>query len=137
MLSTATVRALDELAQRSRAAHPEGGLLYTFVEAADQSHSMFPKQLAGQRSAELADDGRAMLAVVLSKSLGHLGCTEADGESLALADDLMQRLREDLAFTSVGTVPDDGDDYCWGATVHMARESDNRYFSLTLWGSID
>lgn len=138
MLSPATVRALDELARRSRAAHPEGGLLYTFTEAAAQSHSRFARQLTGRGSAGRSDDGRELLAVVLGKALGHLGCIEPDGEALTLADDLMQRLRDDLTFTSVGSVADDGDDSCWGgATVHMARETDNRYFSLYLWGSID
>lgn len=137
MLSEATVRTLDELARRSRAAYPEGGLLYTFTEAADQSHSMFPSQLAERYSAQLTEDGRAMLAVVLGKALGHPACTEADGESLTLADDLVERLRGDLAFTSVGAVADEDDDYSWGTTIHMARESDNRHFSLNLWGSID
>ena len=137
MLNLATVRTLENLAQRSHVLYPEGGLLYTFTEAAGQAHTMFPKQLTERRAARLTEDDRARLAIVICKALGNPGCAEADDESLAIADALMQRLREDLEFTSVGTVADDSDDYCWGSTIHMARESDNRYFSLGLWGSID
>jgi hypothetical protein len=138
MLSAATVRTLEELARRSHAMYPEGGLFYTFTEAANQAHSMFPKHLAARRAARwIEDDHVRALAIVICKALGNPGCAEADDEALAIADDLLQHLREDLEFTSVGTVADDNDDYCWGATVHMARESDNRYFSLALWGSID
>jgi hypothetical protein len=60
-----------------------------------------------------------------------------DVETFAISDDLMQRLGGDLAFTSVAAVLDDYDDDSWGSTIHMARETDNRYFSLSLWGSID
>jgi hypothetical protein len=137
MLGTATVRTLEDLAQRSHASYPEGGLLYTFTEAANQAHSKFPKNLAERRAAHLIEDDRAQLAIVICKAVGNTGCAEADDESLAIADDLIQRLGEDLQFTSVGTVADDYDDYCWGATIHMARATDNRYFSLCLWGSID
>ena len=137
MLSAATVRMLEELAQRSHTSYPEGGLLYTFTEAANQAHIMFPKRLAGCRVARLTEDDRAQLAIVICKALGNPGCAEANDVSLEIADDLMQRLRGDLEFTRVGTVADDYDDCCWGATVHMARELDNRYFSLGLWGSID
>jgi hypothetical protein len=137
MLSAATVRTLEDLAELSHASYPEGGLLYTFTEAANQAHGMFPKNLAGRSAAHLTEDDRAQLALVISKALGNPGCIEADDESLAIADDLMQRLGGDLEFTRVGTVIDDYDDYCWGSTIHMARETDNRYFSLCLWGSID
>ena len=137
MLSTDTVRTLEDLAQRSHASYPEGGLLYTFTEAANQAHSMFPQKLAARRAAHLTEDDHAQLALVICKALGNPGCAEADAESLAIADDFMQRLRGDLEFTNIGAVVDDYDDYCWGSTIHMARETDNRYFSLCLWGSID
>ena len=137
MLSANTVQKLEDLAQRSHVSYPEGGLLYTFTEAANQAHCMFPKQLAGLRAARLIDGDRTQLAIVICKSLGDPGCTKADIKSLAIADDLLQRIVEDLECTSVGILPDGDDDYCWGATIHMARETDNRYFSLRLWGSID
>ena len=85
----------------------------------------------------MTEEERERLAMVICKTIGNFGCVKADGEALTIADDLMQNLRDDLEFTSVGNIADDNDDYCWGATVHMARESDNRYFSLSLWGSID
>jgi len=90
MLSAATVRTLEGLAQRSNASHPEGGLVYTFTEAANQAHSLFPKQLAGRRTARLTDDDRAQLAIVICQSLGD--------ESLAIADDLMATGRPDPAW---------------------------------------
>lgn len=137
MLGTATVRMLEDLAQRSHASYSQGGLLYTFTEAANQAHSRFPKQLAERSAAHLTEDDRAQLAIVICKTLGNFSCSEADVESLVIADDLIQRLGGDLEFTSVGTVVDDYDDYSWGCTIHMARKTDNRYFSLYLWGSID
>jgi hypothetical protein len=137
MLAAATVRTLEELAQRSHASYPQGGLLYTFTEAANQAHCRFPQKLADRRAAHLTEDDRAQLGLVICKALGNFSCAKADVDSLAIADDLMQRLRRDLEFTSVGAVVDDDDDYCWGSTIHMARETDNRYFSLCLWGSID
>lgn len=137
MLSAATVRTLEHLVQRSDASYPEGGLLYTFTEAANQAHTLFPKHLEERGAPQLTADDRTQLATLICKALGNPGCTEADDESLAIADDLMKRLRGDLEFTGVGTDADDYDDYCWGATIHMARATDNRYFSLYLWGSID
>src|SRR5438067_5468795 len=106
MLSAATVRTLEDLAQRSHASYPEGGLLYTFTEASNQAHIMFPKPLAERRAAQLIEDDRAQLAIVICKALGNAGCAKADDESLAIADDLLQRLRGDLEFTSVVAVVD-------------------------------
>ncbi|MFO0965155.1 MAG: hypothetical protein U0793_06160 [Gemmataceae bacterium] len=128
---------LEDLAQRSHAFYSQGGLLYTFTEAANQAHCRFPKQLAERDAGHLTEDDRAQLARVICKSVANVSCVEASVESLAIADDLIQRLRDDLEFTSVGALVDGDDDYCWGATIHMARDADNRYFSLSLWGSID
>lgn len=137
MLSAATVRMLEDLAQRSHASYPEGGLLYTFTEAANQAHTLFPKHLTELRAAQLPKNDRAQLAIVICKALGNPGCANPDDEALTIVDDLMQRIGGDLEFTSVGAVADASDDYCWGSTIHMARDADNRYFSLCLWGSID
>lgn len=137
MLSTTTIQILEELAQRSHLAYSEGGLLYTFTEAANQSHCRFPTTLRERCHSRLPEDERKQLAVVVGKSLGSPSLTESDEESFSIADDLVQCLESDLKFTSIGVIVDDYDDYCWGATIHMKRETDNRYFSLYLWGSID
>ena len=79
----------------------------------------------------------AQVAVVIGRSLGHFDLTSADEGSLTIAAALMDQLQADLQFTVVGAITDDYDVYCWGSTIHMAREHDNRYFSLTLWGSHD
>ena len=68
MLSATTVRTLEDLAQWSHASYPDGGLLYTFTEAANQAHIMFPKQLAERRAAQLTEDDRAQLAIVICKA---------------------------------------------------------------------
>ena len=137
MLSASTIHTLDELARRSHAEYTEGGLLYTFTEAANQAHCNFPAALTGRGGSSLAENDRMQLAIVICKTLGNFSCTSPDAESLMLADSLMECLRTDLGFSMAGLAVDDDDDFSWGSTVHMAREKDNRYFSLTLWGSID
>lgn len=63
--------------------------------------------------------------------------SEPNAEAFATADELFAFLRQDLQFSQAGVVSDDNNDYFWGATVHMVRKADNRYFALQLTGSID
>ena len=136
MLQAATVQTLDALAQRSDAFYTDGGSIYTFTEAANQAHCKFPKEFAQRNAATLTAEEFARLALVITKALGNLDRVEADAESYAMAELLLQQLQTDLAFSNIGLTTDD-DDWSWGATIHMACAADNRYFSLYLWGSID
>jgi hypothetical protein len=137
MLGTATLRALEDFARRSHEAYPEGGLIYTFTEAASQAHSLLLGEFSTRGAAKLPDDELAQLALVIGRSLGGFDLTSADGHSLTIAGELMDQLQADLEFDVVGAIADDYDVYCWGCTIHMARTSNNRYFSLMLWGSHD
>ena len=136
MLSAATVAMLEDLARRSHACFPEGGLLYTFTEAANQAHTKFPREFAKRRTSQLLPAEFARLVMVLNRALGNLAGDLAEAEVRALTETLWQNLQRDLAFTSSG-LNDEHNDYSWEATIHLARDMDNRYFSLNLWASVD
>ncbi len=137
MLSATTVQMLEELAERSHLAYSEGGCIYTYTEAARQAHSLFPRKWGEPATMSLTALERTRLAIVIRETLGEYACSEANADSMVFSNDLLQQLQSDLEFTDIVLVLDDHDGYCWGATIHMKRETDNRYFSLYLWGSID
>lgn len=137
MLSATTVQVLERLAQRSDAFYPEGGTVWTFTEAANQSHAKFPKQFATISPGSFSESDRNLLALVICRAMGSFLASEPDAEAFATADELVAFLRRDLQFSQAGVVSDDNNDYLWDATVHMARKADNRYFALQLTGSID
>lgn len=128
---------LEDFAWQSHEAYPEGGLIYTYTEAAYQAHCKFPKEFSVRTVTKLPENELAQVALVIGRSLGGFALTSADTNSLTIAQDLMKMLQINLEFDSVAVISEDYDVYCWGATIHMLRQKDNRYFSLELWGSHD
>lgn len=135
MLSTHTLRFLDELFVKSHEAYSEGGMLWTFVEAANQGHFRFK------------DAHRALPASGMNlERLGYwLQCARSGqasdlqpvtAESIADATKLVAALKEDLQADDFLLAFDDA----WTemtANIYMIRNSDNRYFALEMWWSID
>lgn len=131
MLSTSLV-ALEELVCGAHLAYPEGGLLYTYTEAANQAHFRMPLAAASA----LSSLERKVFSRFLQASQGDYTETEPSRAFVAVESDLMNALRADTGFDEVScTHEDGGTDMRF--QVFMARRSDNRYFSLDLWWSID
>lgn len=134
MLSPLTLSLLSELQGKSHSAYSEGGLLYTYIEASNQAHSRFPEittVASNLHSNELEDLGRFFQA-----SQGDYLAESAAPQFLEVAQRLIGRLQEDLKFDEVSFALEDGG-HDMEAKLKMARRSDNRYFELELWWSID
>ncbi|WCD81870.1 hypothetical protein [Pseudomonas sp. TUM22785] len=134
MLSQQTLSLLSELQAKSSAAYPEGGLLYTYVEAANQAHSRYPSgssASSGLSPGELKDLGR-----FLRLSQGDYHRESMMPQLFEAAEGLINCLQTDLNFDEVSyLVRDEGDDMT--IKLSMARRLDNRYFELELWWSVD
>jgi len=136
MLSLETLKELEALQERSHEAYPEGGLLYTYVEAANQAHCRFKCVTPRENLSHVPEDVLKELARLLQVSQGEYGLEKADPPFIQQASDLMDKLRTDVSFGEVYiSFEDKGTDM--EAIIHMARRTDNRYFSLELWWSID
>ncbi|WP_137971572.1 hypothetical protein [Pseudomonas sp. F(2018)] len=134
MLSTETLAFLEELGRRSHSAYPEGGLLYTYLEAANQAHSRFRPCSADEQ--RISQPQLHALGGFLQSSQGEYTITEVKPGFVSLAEQLMQLLNQDLNFSqATWAFEDDGDSM--GAKLEFARQSDNRFFSLELFWSID
>ncbi|GAA6140651.1 hypothetical protein [Hydrogenophaga sp. 5NK40-0174] len=132
MLSPTTLALLEELQALSHAAYSEGGLLYTYVEAASQAHFRFPRD--GSRS--LCDNQLRELGRFLQSSQGSYAALAPAPSFERLAHQLLAQLKADLNFEEASWLMDDGGHNMDG-TLKMARRSDNRYFALELMCSID
>jgi hypothetical protein len=134
MLSLPTLSFLAELQGKSHTAYPEGGLLYTYVEASNQAHSRYPA--SDTASSKLSPTEFKELGRFLQAAQGdYLSKTVAPIFEMA-AQRLMEHLREDVRFDEVSCVLEDcGHDM--EAKVKMARRSDNCFIELELWWSID
>ena len=134
MLSRGTLELLQNMQDLSHAEYPEGGLLYTYTEAANQAHSKMSK--TGQSS--VSDVQLREFAQFLQVAHGHYGVMleEVSDAFVMTSHELIQALCSDLEFNEIDVVFEDcGTDMA--ATLSMARRSDNRHFSLWLWWSID
>jgi len=136
MLSTDTTNFLEMLLRRSKEAYQEGGLLYTFIEAANQAHTRFPQGSTSTPNSQPTAIESNNLALCIYASQGNPGSKEPDSSAVVCARELLQRLQRDLGFDRICCIFDDQGD-SMGITIAMARYSDNRYFSLKLWWSID
>lgn len=132
MLSPSTQDLLAELQTRSHAAYPEGGLLYTYVEAANQAHYRYRSADGHVLSVEQLGD----LARFLQSSQGDYAITEANPTFILLAQQLLARLSSDLTFDQVSWSMDDGG-HDMDGILKMARRADNRFFALELTWSVD
>ena len=134
MLSEGTLELLQSMQDLSHAEYPEGGLLYTYSEAANQAHSKM--SATGQSS--VSDAQLRDFAHFLQVAHGHYGVKleQVSDAFVKTSHGLTQALYSDLEFNEVEVVFEDcGTDMA--ATFSMARRSDNRHFSLWLWWSID
>ncbi|WP_153067477.1 hypothetical protein [Steroidobacter cummioxidans] len=127
---------LQELQDKSHAAYSEGGLLYTFVEAANQAHSRLPEDHGVARSSELAPSDVNALAIFFQSSQGDYLREEPAPPFIDVTQELLGKIRADLAYNEIMLEVEDGG-HDMAATLSMARRSDNRFFSLELWWSID
>ncbi|WGG48124.1 hypothetical protein [Rugamonas sp. DEMB1] len=134
MLSRGTLELLQKMQDLSHAEYPEGGLLYTYTEAANQAHSKMSK--TGHSS--FPDAQLREFAQFLQVAHGHYGVMleQVSDVFVKTSRELIQALCSDLKFDEIDVVFEDcGTDMA--TTLSMARRSDNRHFSLWLWWSID
>lgn len=132
MLSPPTLALLEELQARSHAAYPEGGLLYTYTEAANQAHFRYSTTDCGA----LPEIGLMELARFLQSSQGDYFNETAAPSFVSLAQQLLACLSSDLKFEEISWSMEDGG-HDMNGRLNMARRTDNRFFGLELMWSID
>lgn len=132
MLSPPTLALLEELQARSHAAYPEGGLLYTYIEAANQAHVRY-STIDGK---VLPEVGLRELACFLQSSQGDYVAEAATPSFVSLAQQLLARLNADLNFEEISWSMEDGG-HDMSGRLKMARRTDNRFFGLELMWSVD
>ena len=126
MLSSTTLSLLATLQEESHAAYCEGGLHYTYVEAANQAHIRLP---AASGASDLKPSALLELGRFLEASQGHDRPTSVAPKYSVLAQQLMVQLKADLKFDEVTRALEDGGTDMT-ANVKMARRTDTRFFSL-------
>ncbi len=131
MLSPSTLEFLRSLCETSHAAYPEGGILWTYIEAANQAHSKLEsvRRLSGVEPLRIEDFGRW-----LQVPLGDWG--RADLPPNESAKQLVALLRVDLEPDQMSVLVDDQSGSA-SFRICMARAADNHYFELELWWSLD
>lgn len=134
MLSHFTLSFLSELQEKSHTAYPEGGLLYTFVEASNQAHSRYPP--GNDASSAQASSALKCLSLFLQASQGDCLSKTVASHFVVAAQQLIEHLRADLNFDEMCCQFEDGG-HDMEAKLKMARRTDNRFFELELWWSID
>lgn len=132
MLSARTLKLLDDLCAKSHDAYPEGGTLWTFVEAANQAHSRFRDSRRKPQAGRL--DLKQLATWLEAAQGGDRGCVTA--ESFSGANELVGVLKSDLQVDEFLWAFDDAG-YDMTANIYMHRSSDNRYFALEMWWSLD
>ena len=134
MLSSSTLAFLSQMLEKSHAAYSEGGLCYTYVEAANQAHSRFPEGSSGSLALTELEIGE--LGRFIEMSQGYQKSQSVTTECFALAEQLFGMLQTDLEFDVIAwSLEDDG--YDMNACLKMARRTDNCFFSLELFWSVD
>lgn len=131
MLSLATQDFIESLSKASRAAYPEGGMVWKYVEASNQAHTAFK----GHHISVSLD---AFQVEQLAKWIqwSQADRTSSNARSIEAAQNFVKLLRSDLGFDKmIWSFVDHGSDMT--ATIQMARVSDNRYFSIELFWSED
>jgi hypothetical protein len=119
---------------QSHAAYGEGGLIYTYTEAANQAHCLFP--IASARVLSLSPLELEELGRFIEASQGHYQPLAVTPQFLILAEQLFGQLQTDLVFDEVAW-SFDVSEYGMDARLKMARRTDNRFFSLGLMWSVD
>lgn len=127
MLTTRTLQFLDGLCAESHDAYPEGGVLWTYVEAANQAHVRF-------RNTE----SKPLAEVLEQSELGSWfqAALPTRNDTANVAAELLSLLRSDLCVDEFSFSYEEGN-HDMSLDIAMARASDNRYFALELWWSVD
>ncbi|BBB62645.1 hypothetical protein UNDKW_4372 [Undibacterium sp. KW1] len=134
MLKTDLLQLLEVLQEKSDVEYDQGGLLYTYTEASRQAHSrMLKPGDAVLNTLEVKEFARFLQQ---SQSEQHYGIKEANEESVLLASTFITMLQADLEYDEIVMTTDDKG-WDMEVTFSMVRRSDNRYFSLELWWSVD
>ncbi len=134
MLSLPTLSFLADLQEKSHAAYPEGGLLFTYIEASRQAHFRYP--VGNIVSASLSPRELKDLGRFLQASQGDYLSESVGASFVFAAQRLMECLRNDLRFDEICCLfQDESPDM--EAKLNMVRRSDNCFFALELWWSID
>jgi hypothetical protein len=134
MLSASTLELLESFQEISHATYDQGGLLYTYTEAANQAHFRYP--LSQTAATHLSVQELDELGRFIEASQGSYQSESASTRFHSLAQHLIDSLLADLQFNEVAWSFEDGRHYM-DASIKMARRVDNRFFSLELMWSVD
>ena len=131
MLSEHALQFFDDFCVKSHVAYPGGGVVWTYVEGANQAHSKFVNP---HRKSEAVTLDFNQLRSWLQTALG--GRIPMTYESSGMVKELIDFLQADLGIDSfLWGFEDNG--YDMMANIYMRCASDNRYFALELWCSVD
>ncbi|MEF9963438.1 MAG: hypothetical protein RR779_03660 [Comamonas sp.] len=135
MLSKYTLKLLDELCAKSKDQYSEGGILWTFVEAANQAHFRFKDS---RREPQAGAMDVKQLGAWVQGALGGASNPQelVAAVSTSIANELLRALKDDLQVDDFLWAFEDGGTEMTG-NIYMARNFDNRYFALEMWWSID
>jgi len=143
MLSKRTTAFLEELANSSHLAFPEGGFVFRYHYAYNQAHCCLKGDMQGAwhidgltRYSDIS--GRIIndLGRFFQGALGDYTKDAATDSALLTAHKLIGHLKEDLQYDLVELAVEDGS-YDMTATFEMASKSRNDYSRLELFWSVD
>jgi hypothetical protein len=133
MLSSQTLHFLDDLCTTSNGAYPEGGVLWTYIEGANQAHARFDDH----RRTPLAGDLKlSELETWFQVALGDWSRNQSASLAVHAATELLRLLSVDTGSDQFLWAFEEGDSDMT-ANIYIARASDNHFFALELWWSLD
>lgn len=133
MLSSQTLRFLEDLCATSSVAYSQGGVLWTYIEGAKQAHTRFndPRRTPLAGNLELSE-----LQTWFQVALGDWSRDRSTSLAVHSATELLRLLSSDTGSDQFLWAFEDGGDEMT-ANIYIARASDNRFFALELWWSLD
>jgi hypothetical protein len=133
MLSSQTLRFLDYLCAASKLAYPEGGVLWTYIEGANQAHRRFndPRRRLVARNLKFSE-----LQTWFQVALGDWSREQSASLAAQSATELLRLFSFDTGSDQFLWAFEEGEDDMT-ANIYVARASDNRFFALELWWSHD
>jgi hypothetical protein len=134
MLAFSTLAFLADLQEKSDSAYSEGGLLYTYIEAANQAHSRY--KASDKKTDVFSPEDLQELACFIQSSQGNYQLENAEPSYLSTAQQLLELLQVDLKFNETTWFLERGG-YDMRALITMVRHIDNRFFSLEFMWSVD
>jgi hypothetical protein len=107
MLSTQTLQFLDDLCAKSHSAYPEGGVLWTYVEEANQAHTRLSDPRRGPSVGTLK---LGKLETWFQVALEDWARSESNAYAVQASNELLRLLRADTgADQFLGLFSDEGD----------------------------